>query len=432
MKLKLVLIFLLFFIAAKVNFCLGIVENKKITLNEAIDITLRANPKVKIQKLNTETSINKIKIADRLQNPTIETFQNIGPAGEGNPQQIGVDYTIEILKRGKRKEYAKSEALAAYDDEKYYEQVLILNVKRAYIDLLLKKANYRVLKNQENLTNELYETAKKQAEKNIIPHTEVIQAKIALNRAIIYTNVAKSEVIKAQNRLNATMNTSEINYDTKDDFLNDNYAKLNTISPLDDKLNFEKIKNYALENRFDLLKAKQEIESAKNNLRVVRSQLIPDLEIDGGYAYQSKGVSSTGRFMSGGYVQVGLTNIPLIYQYQPEIKNAKLDIEKAQLKYEDIKVDVIRDITDAWEKYTIAKTNLNFYNDELLKDSKELLQESKENLDKKQIDITAFLVSKKIYLESMLYYHEALAEYYISYAELLKEMNMTNWEMENI
>lgn len=432
MKLKFILIFLVILVFSKAEFCLGIVENKKINLEEAINITLGQNPKVKIQKLNTQSSINEIKIADRLQNPSIETFQNIGKAGEGNPQQIGIDYTIEILKRGKRKEYAKSEALAALNNEKYYEQVLILNVKKAYIDLLLKKANYKILKDQQDLTKELYETANKQSQKNIIPHTEVIQAKIALNRAIIYTNVAKSEVIKAQNRLNATMNTSEINYDTKEETLNDDYKALNTISPLNDTLNFENIKNYALENRYDLLKAKQEIESARNNLKVVRSQLIPDLEIDGGYAYQSKGVSSTGRFISGGYVQVGLTNIPLIYQYQPEIKNAKLEIEKAELKYEDIKVDVIRDVTDAWEKYTIARTNLNFYNKELLKDSKELLIEAKENLDKNKIDLTAFLVSKKIYLESMLYYHEALAEYYDSYAELLKEMNALDWNIENI
>ena len=432
MKLRLIILFFVLVLLTKVEFCLGIVESKKINLNEAINITLGANPKVKIQKLNTETSVNEIKIADRLQNPSVEFFQNIGKAGEGNPQQIGVDYTIEILKRGKRKEYAKSEAIAALNNEKYYEQVLILNVKKAYIDLLLKKANYKVLKNQQDLTSELYETAKKQSEKGAIPHTEVIQAKIALNRAIIYTNVAKSEVIKAQNRLNATMNTSEINYDTKEETLNNDYAALNTLDPLNDKLNFEKIKNYALENRYDLLKAKQEIESAKNNLKVVRSQLIPDFEINGGYAYQGKGTSESGRFMSGGYVAVGLTNLPILYQYQPEIKNAQIEIEKAQLKYEDIKVDVTRDVTDAWEKYTIARTNLNFYNKELLKDSKELLTESKQNLDNKKIDVTSFLVSKKIYLESMLYYHEALAEYYDSYAELLKEMNALDWNIENI
>ena len=90
---------------------------------------------------------------------------------------------------------------------------------------------------------------------------------------------------------------------------------------------------------------------------------------------------------------------------------------------EDIKVDVIRDLTDAWEKFVIARNNLNYYNKELLSNSRELLEESKESLEKKDIDITSFLVSKKLYLEVMLGYEAALAEYYSCFAELLKEMN---------
>ena len=401
----------------------ALVENKKIDLNQAIDITLSANPRVKIEKLNVETSKNEINIADKLQNPSLHTFQNIGTAGEGNPQQVGADYTIEILKRGKRKDYQKSESIAAYNNQKFKEQQLILSVKKAYIDLLLKKSYLKILVEQKDLSKELFDFAKKESEKGKLPKTEVIQAQIALNRAIMYTNSAKSEVIFAQNRLNSTMNTSEINYDTKEDYLDDNYKALNTISPLDNGFDFEKIKEYALSQRYDLLKASQEVESAKFNLKVVKSQLIPDLELTGGYAYQNKSVSANGNYLSGAYVGASLVNIPVFYRYKPEIKNAELEIEKAQLKYEDIKVDVIRDLTDAWEKFVIARDNLNFYNKELLSNSRDLLKESKMNLDKKEIDLTSFLVSKKLYLELMLGYESALAEYYNCYAELLKEMN---------
>ena len=420
-KMKKIICFLILILLN--SFCFALVENKKINLKQAIDITLQANPRVQIEKLNVETSKNEIEIADRLQNPSLHTFQNIGTAGEGNPQQVGADYTIEILKRGKRKEYSKSESFAAYDNQKFKEQQLILNVKKTYIDLLLKKSNLKILTEQEDLARELLNSATQGLNKGKLPKTEVIQAKIALNRAIMYTNIAKSEVIFAQNRLNSTMNTSEINYDTKEDSLSDDYAALDTISPTDDDYDFEKIKQYALSQRYDLLKASQEVESAKLNLKVVKSQLIPDLELIGGYAYQSKGVSQTGTFLSGAYAGASLVNIPLFYRYKPEIKNAELEIQKAKLRYEDIKVDVIRDLTDAWEKFVIARNNLNYYNKELLSNSRELLEESKESLEKKDIDITSFLVSKKLYLEVMLGYEAALAEYYSCFAELLKEMN---------
>ena len=421
---KKIVLFLIIILLNSLSFAL--VENKKIDLKQAIDITMQANPRVKIEKLNVETSKNEISIADRLQNPSLHTFQNIGTAGEGNPQQIGADYTIEILKRGKRKDYQKSESTAAYNNQKFKEQQLILGVKKAYIDLLLKKSYLNILIEQQELSKELLDFAKKESEKGKLPKTEVIQAEIALNRAIMYTNIAKSEVIFAQNRLNSTMNTSEINYDTKEDYLDDNYEALDTVSPLDNGFDFEKIKAYALSKRYDLLKASQEVESAKFNLKVVKSQLIPDVELIGGYAYQTKGVSATGNYLSGAYVGASLVNIPLFYRYKPEIRNAELEIEKAKLRYEDVKVDVIRDLTDAWEKFVIARDNLNFYNKELLSNSRDLLKESKVNLDKKEIDLTSFLVSKKLYLELMLGYESALAEYYNCYAELLKEMNADN------
>ena len=174
-----------------------------------------------------------------------------------------------------------------------------------------------------------------------------------------------------------------------------------------------------------MLAAKQEVESAKKNLAVIKSQLIPDFQVIGGYAYETKGISDNGRFNSGAYAGANLVNIPLFYRYQPEIQNAKLQIEKAQLHYEDLKVDVTRDITDAWEKFVIAKNNLIYYNAEVLANSKDLLDESVKSLNKKEIDMATFIISKKLYLELILSYQSALNDYYISYAELLKEVNIS-------
>ena len=85
-------------------------------------------------------------------------------------------------------------------------------------------------------------------------------------------------------------------------------------------------------------------------------------------------------------------------------------------------------LKDDWEKYTITKDNLNFYNKELLKNSNELLQESSDNFNTKKINVTEFLVSKKIHLELILGYYEALGDYYISCAELLKETGASEFK----
>ena len=71
---------------------------------------------MQLAKLDYEISKNKIKEANRLQNPSLEFLQNIPKTGNGEPQTIGVDYTIELLKRGKRKDVARTKTLAHSKD----------------------------------------------------------------------------------------------------------------------------------------------------------------------------------------------------------------------------------------------------------------------------------------------------------------------------
>ncbi len=423
------------FLILTANACFAIQEEQKIDLKGAIDVALQTNPQIKLSKLDIDIARNNIFVADRLQNPSIHTFQNIPKAGVGNPQQIGLDYTIEILKRGKRKEAAKTYSLAAIDSQKFLEYSLITDVKKSYINLLVKKSHLQILKEQEALCKELYERMEEEVEKGNMPETEAIQAKIVLNRAIMYSNIARSEVISAQNYFNSVMNTSNINYDTKEDTLPVDYKTLMTVSPTDNSINFNDIKNFALLHRYDLLAAKKEVQAAKNKLEAVKSQRIPDIELTGGYAYQTKGMSGDGHFQSGGYIGASLINIPLLYNYSPEIENARIEIEKAELRYKDIEIDAIRNLTDAWEKFVIARTNLNFYNNELLNNSQELMSSSRKSLHNKEIDLTTFLVSKKLYLELILGYQDTLGEYYTSFAELLKEINANSLDeikIENI
>ena len=401
----------------------AIQEERKISLQDAIELAIRTNPQMELARLDVDIARNKIFEANRLQNPSIHTFQNIPKAGMGNPQQVGVDYTIELFKRGKRKETAKTYSLAASDHQKFLEYGLIAEVKKSYVNLLVKKSKYKVLKEQEQLAKELYENIKQEVEKGNLPKTEEIQAKIVVNKSIMLTNVARTETITAQNYFNSVLNTSDINLDTKEDVLPDDYSSLMTIKPTEKTPELKEIKDYALNNRYDLLMAQKEAEAAKKNLETTKNLRIPDVELTGGYSYQTKGMSGDGHFQSGGYVGASLVNIPVLYNFKPEIDNAKIEIQKAELKYEDAKIDAIRSITDAYEKFVIARENLNYYNKEILSNSRELMDASRQNLHNKEIDLTTFLVSKKLYLELMLGYQDALGEYYSSYADLLKEIN---------
>ncbi|MBQ4123069.1 TolC family protein [bacterium] len=408
----------------------AILDEKKIDIREAIQKALETNPQMQMLNMNVEISKNDTKIAGKLQNPNLDVFYNIGAAAKGDNQQLGVNYLIEILKRGKRKEFAKSKEQVAVNDMLFSQYGLIFEVRKAYIDLLHKKSILDIIKQQRILAKDIYNSIKEDAKKGKVPETEVLQAKISLNRIIMAENNAKYNVVFSQNRFNTVMNTSDVNYDTKEDKLNGDYNDLLTIEPSNDKLEYEKIKEFAINQRYDLQKVRQEVLAAQKKLEVVKSQLVPDLQLSSGYAWTTAHNAETTSGRYGAYALGSIVNIPIVYQYKPEIKNAQLEIEKAQLKYKDTEIDAIRNITDAWERYVITRENLNFYNDEILSNSKELLQAAIKNFKERKIDFTSFLVSKKTYFDLMLDYQQALADYYVSYAELVKEMNVIEIETE--
>ena len=234
----------------------AILDEKKITIQEAIQRALETNPQIKMLDMDVEISKNNTKKANRLENPSIDIFKSMGNAIETEPQLIGGSYKFELFKRGKRKQYAKTQETVAQNNRYFSQYNLILDVRKAYIDLLLKKSNLNIRKHQEKLARELYESMQKDAKVGRVPQTEVLQAKIALNRTIMTVNNAKSNVIFSQNRFNTVLNSSDVNYDTKEDKLNGNYHELLTIEPTNDLLQFDKIKEFALQNRYDLKKAK--------------------------------------------------------------------------------------------------------------------------------------------------------------------------------
>lgn len=145
---------------------------------------------------------------------------------------------------------------------------------------------------------------------------------------------------------------------------------------------------------------------------MVARQRIPDLAVLGGYGYQSKGMSDDGTFQNGAYAGASLVNIPLFYSYRPEIKNAKLEVEKAGLNYNSTRNKALKDLNNAYEKFLTAKLNLNYYNNKLLKSSEEMIKLSKRSYEVGKSNLTTLIVMEQSYKSIIVGYTYALAEYY--------------------
>ena len=399
---------------------------KKVYLNQAIDAALENNIDLQAAKLERNIAKNNIKTANRLQNPSFDAFYFLGAAGNSEPKQPGVSENIEIAKRKARKNLAESNLKLVEKNIDYTIFDLKMDVREAYINLVEAKSILDTLEQQEELQEELLKIAKVRVKNHNAPDIDVIQAEIALNQMITQVNSARVNVKKALSDFNKVINNPDnIVYDSMDNIFSEenNFQEMMTPPPNFDFPSFDEIVQNAIRNRYDIQIAKQEIDVAEKNLTVTARQRIPDIQLTGGYAYQVGSYTDSGNFNNGAYAGASLVNIPLFYNYSPEIQNAALKLKQAELKYESSKNRAVKDVSAAYDRFLTAADNLNHYEKKIITGSEELIETSKNSYEAGKSDITSLIVMKQSYKSIIIGYTQALAEYYNSWTNFLREVN---------
>ena len=407
---------------------------RKISLQEALDIAIENNIDYQASKMNIDIAANKVKASNRLQNPEIQTRFNMGGIGSGEPQTTGLSEKIEIAKRDARKKLAQANLDLEKQNLNYTEFDLKMDVREAYVNLVAAKEILIVLEQRRRLLNDLLAIAKKRVAAGEVEEIDVIQTEIALNQLVIQVNTQKASVKSAMYDFNKAININNknnIKYDAQDDNFSDkdDFIALLSPKPLDKLPSFASIMQNSLKNRYDIKIAKQEIDVAKKNLVYVTRQRIPDLEIQGGYGFITRGMSDSGSAVNGAYAGANIINIPLFYAYKPEIQNAEMQVNQAELKYMSVQNKAVNDLNGAYEKFVTAQINLNYYNDNLLKNSNELIKVAKKNYATGKSTLTTLIVMEQSYRSIVAGYTYALADYYKCWIDFLREVNVENFDL---
>ena len=411
--------------------CFAIQDYKQINLQQALDIAVEKNIDLQAAKVNVDIAKNRIKIANRLQNPDFNMFYNIGTAGRSEPQQLGFTELIEIGKRGARKRLATSNLELENESLRYTKFNLKMDVREAYINLVAEKSVLNTLKQQEKLQEQLLNVVKKKVKSGKAPDIDELQAEIALSQLRTQVNTAQIAVRNALVDFNKIINPAEeSNYDTQDKIFaeENNFDELLTPSPNDEMPEFEEIKEHALEHRYDIKIAKQQINIAKKKLQLVSKQRLPDIELVGGYLYQSK-AQTDDNFRSGAFAGANIVNLPVFYTFKPEIQNAQLELQQSQLKYISTVNKALKSVDVAYATFLTARSNLICYEQDILKSSEKLIESSIKSYETGKTDLTALIVMKQSYKSIIVGYTYALAEYYNSWTNFLREVNDESFDI---
>ena len=428
---KFLILFFVFIFFQNPSFCI----EKKVYLNEAIDAALKNNLDLQAAGINVSIAKNEIKKANRLQNPSVDFYSFIGASGNSEPKQVGLSENIEIAKRRARKNLAESTLQLVEKNMSYTTFDLKMDVREAYINLVESKSILDTLEQQKELQEELLAVAKNRVKAKNAPEIDVIQAEIALNQLITQVNSSKVVVKKALANFNKVINDpNDIQYDSKDNIFSEenNFAEMLTPRPDSKFPEFSEISKQVLEMRYDVQIAKQEIDLAEKNLTVAIRQRIPDIELSAGYAYKLAKYADNGNFNNGAYIGASLVNLPIFYNYTPEIQNARLKVEQAELNYLSAKNKAIKDISAAYDRFLTAADNLLHYESKIITGSENLIDTSIKNYEAGKSDITSLIVMKQSYKSIIIGYTQALAEYYNSWTNFLREINNENFVISDL
>lgn len=388
----------------------AIEENaSKISLEEAINLALKGNIELQEQRKNLGISEYSIKKANALKNPQLQSNLLMGPIARGNSSQVGLMLPIEIAKRGARKKVALSEFEYTDNKIKDYEFKLKLRIRTAYFDLLVAKTELKILEERKELLEELLEITKQKNDE-----IDALQADMKLEKILVQINRAKANIRTAQYDFNKILNLENnfLFYDTKEEtvFSAEFFTKLE-LPP------YENLEQIALENRYDIKMAQNKITQAKNTLSSVARQRIPDLYLAGGYAFAHDGTS-------GAYVGAGI-DIPSLYLYTPEIKSAKLELDKTQLEYNSI-VNITKNIIHTnQDKFIMAQENVEHYK-KILDKSQKILNLSKQQYKKDKSNLVNLIVVEHSHQELLKEFLDTMKEYYNSYIALIQELGLDN------
>ncbi len=390
----------------------------RISLAQAINLALDGNIELQEQRKNLGISKNNINIAKALKNPQFQSNLLMGHIAKGNSSQVGIMLPVEITKRGSRKKVAEAGLFYTENKIKDYEFKLKLRVRTSYFNLLVAKSDLKILEERKDLLEDLLRITKERPKNNPNYEIDVLQADMRLKKQLVQINRAKANIRTAQYNFNKVLNLENnlTLYDAQEDsvFGQEFFTQL-------ELPDYSELEAIAIENRYDIKMAAAKVIKAQNNIITITKQRIPDLYVSSGYAFAHDGTA-------GAFVGAGL-DLPVLYNYSPEIRNAKLEYEKAQLEYNSI-INVTKNVIHTnYDKFVMAQENVEHYKS-ILAESSRILELSKQRYQKGNTALTNIIIVEHTHQELLNEFLAAIGVYYNAYIALLQEVGLDNFTID--
>ncbi len=393
-----------------------------LTYKDYMKMVVSRNLGYAAEKYNLNIAEAKIKAAKVFQNPTIAidwSGNKENNSINGYSISTEISKTFELgQKRKARINLAKSEntlALAQFND---YFRNLQADATLDYLLALKQNSLFEVMLNSYQMIKELSDADSIRLSLGSIKEIDAIQSKI--ESGVVLNQLLQIGADRKNSFLSLSTKTS-INYN---DTLFFPTGKLITIERI---FFLNNLILTALNNRADLLAAKNNITYNQNLLTLTKKERITDIDFKVG---TSNSYIKSGLFSPNATeIYTGIA-IPLKFSNfnKGEIKIAQFQIEQAELQYKQVEIKIQNEVIQAYNQYISLCKQVENYNQGLLEQAKTVLNGKIYSYSRGETSLLEVLNAQRTYNDLQNSYYETLYNCYAALVELERAVGI--WDID--
>jgi cobalt-zinc-cadmium efflux system outer membrane protein len=382
-----------------------------ITLDEAEQIALQANPEIRVTARRVAMAEAHVSGAGALDDPSVMY------RGWQVPLTKPWDYNAAMNmfmigqsfpgpgKRALRSQVAGDAISVAKAELEAKKREISAAVRKAFYDLLRTADELRVHDEQVGIARQAFEAARIKYSVGKVPQQDVLKAQVALTKLIEHLVMLEQDADLSRATLNTLLGRSP---DTPLEVTGQHAvpAQIPTLAEL---------KQLAIQNRPELMAAEAGIKQAQDEVALARKQYTPDFSANVGYMLTPSGSQFRNNYMIEGSMTLPWLNRR---KHESEIGEAQAAVAERQSEFDSVRSMVFQQIQEALVRAVSAKRLVDLYQNSLRPQSEATLRSTVIAYENDRTDILNLLDSQNTTLDVDYSYFRALADFEQRMAEL--------------
>ena len=389
-------------------------EQKKLNLEKAIKIALEQNLDLKAKEAELGLFKGQVTKANLFlqHNPEFEfgiadrraDKREEGESRHNTDVDVKLSQEFEIGGQAThRREAAQKELEKATWELRETRQQVRFRVKSQFFTLLTLQEKIERGKGSVALLDRLLAAAKDRVRVGDAPEMILAPAEFALS-------LAKSDIfeLKREYQGNLAELRTLLNLPGEEEITLEGDLKRKESMP-----DFKSLLESALRNRPDLAARDAERQPAEAEVKLTRSERVPDIEFSAFYMREE------GNFnIFGGSFSIPL---PFFDRKQGELEQALAIKSAANIQYRNLRQTVEKSVRPTWEQYRIAEAGIGLFGENVLEKFRETLELTQRAYEEGQIEIFQAITAQDRLIEAQLRYLDVLLAYHLARVELERE-----------